>query len=675
MRALAGSIGVLVASACTGPSAAPPAVPAPVPAAIQALPAQLAPIAQLELRRAWAPDSVRRWTESPVPAVRRRAALYLGRLRPDRAVDWLLPLLADPDSAVAATAAFAIGQAGDSATIPALASVLKGAGAETVRAEAAYALGKIGGTAAGHAIEGSLRSFRSAEDTFVVRSALLAAARLPGSVSAEAISPWAGASRAGVRWAAAYTLGRGSHPGALAGLLRLAGSDPDAGVRAAATRGLRATLVDSAGASRRPVVEALLRLVADTAYPVRVNALRALGGYADPAAVAVLRTALASSDPHLAMVAAESLGRPGSDAGAALDDLLAAAASPRESAIRTAALAAAARVDPPRGLAAARVLLAAADWRVRAAAAFVVAGQGAGAVPEIAALLADADPRVATAAAQRLAGLSRDSLAPMVPTLIHAAGEQDAVLRSAALTALGLAADPATLPVLLDAYGRAQRDTLNDAALAALDALGALQRNGTPASRALFSRFPRPADPLVRVRARSLFGEAARPWAEPLPADPDSDRSWRGRVPPAALPGRARITTEAGVLELRLFRSDAPATVASFADLARAGYFDGQQWPRVVPNFVVQGGDPRGDTNGGPGYTIPDEINRHRYGTGTLGMALSGPDTGGSQFFLTHSPQPHLDGVYTVFGQLVEGQEVLQRILPGQRILRVEIVP
>jgi cyclophilin family peptidyl-prolyl cis-trans isomerase len=129
------------------------------------------------------------------------------------------------------------------------------------------------------------------------------------------------------------------------------------------------------------------------------------------------------------------------------------------------------------------------------------------------------------------------------------------------------------------------------------------------------------------------------------------------------------------MFRLRLFERDAPLTVESFLRLAARNYFDGQEWPRVVPNFVIQGGDPRGDTNGGPGYAIRDEINRHRYGTGTLGMALSGPDTGGSQFFVTLAPQPHLDGTYTIFGEVVAGQDVAERVLPGDRIIRVTPLP
>ena len=93
-----------------------------------------------------------------------------------------------------------------------------------------------------------------------------------------------------------------------------------------------------------------------------------------------------------------------------------------------------------------------------------------------------------------------------------------------------------------------------------------------------------------------------------------------------------------------------------------------------MPNFVLQDGDPTATGNGGPGYEIRDEINALEYGRGTVGMALSGPDTGGSQWFVTHSPQPHLNGLYTIFGQVVEGQAVVERIGQGERIVRVTVV-
>ena len=106
---------------------------------------------------------------------------------------------------------------------------------------------------------------------------------------------------------------------------------------------------------------------------------------------------------------------------------------------------------------------------------------------------------------------------------------------------------------------------------------------------------------------------------------------------------------------------------------ARKGYFDGLTFHRVVPNFVVQGGDPRGDGDGGPGYTIRDERNQEPYLRGTLGMALAWRDTGGSQFFLTHSPQPHLDARYTVFGRVVAGVEIIDNLTQWDVIKRVRV--
>jgi peptidyl-prolyl cis-trans isomerase B (cyclophilin B) len=136
----------------------------------------------------------------------------------------------------------------------------------------------------------------------------------------------------------------------------------------------------------------------------------------------------------------------------------------------------------------------------------------------------------------------------------------------------------------------------------------------------------------------------------------------------------AVIHTKKGDINIELFADDSPMTVDNFIQLARSGFYNGLSFVRVVPNFVIQGGDPRGDQNGGPGYQIRDEINLRQYETGTVGMALSGKDTGGSQFFITHSPQPHLDGGYTIFGRVTEGMDVVNRIARGDRMERVEII-
>ena len=136
---------------------------------------------------------------------------------------------------------------------------------------------------------------------------------------------------------------------------------------------------------------------------------------------------------------------------------------------------------------------------------------------------------------------------------------------------------------------------------------------------------------------------------------------------------QAYIDTSKGTIQFELAVLDAPRTVANFIALVRKNYFRGVQLHRVVPDFVVQDGDPRGDGEGGPGYTIRDEINQRPYLRGTVGMALDWADTGGSQFFITHSPQPHLDGRYTVFGQVVSGMDVVDRLQQWDTIERIRV--
>jgi peptidyl-prolyl cis-trans isomerase B (cyclophilin B) len=124
---------------------------------------------------------------------------------------------------------------------------------------------------------------------------------------------------------------------------------------------------------------------------------------------------------------------------------------------------------------------------------------------------------------------------------------------------------------------------------------------------------------------------------------------------------------------LELFASDVPMTVNNFVFLARDRFYDGLTFHRVVPDFVVQGGCPIGDGTGGPGYQFDDEITEHTHVAGALSMANSGPDTNGSQFFITYTPQHHLDGVHSVFGQLVEGMDVMESIEQGDVIIRITI--
>ena len=137
----------------------------------------------------------------------------------------------------------------------------------------------------------------------------------------------------------------------------------------------------------------------------------------------------------------------------------------------------------------------------------------------------------------------------------------------------------------------------------------------------------------------------------------------------------ATIETDRGTIVLELFEQDAPGTVGNFEKLAKKGFYDGLSFHRVIQDFMIQGGCPKGTGTGGPGYTIKCETagNPRKHGKGALSMAHAGKDTGGSQFFITHRATPHLDGVHTVFGQVTTGQEVVDAIRQGDKMKKVTI--
>ncbi len=138
---------------------------------------------------------------------------------------------------------------------------------------------------------------------------------------------------------------------------------------------------------------------------------------------------------------------------------------------------------------------------------------------------------------------------------------------------------------------------------------------------------------------------------------------------------KAIIETDSGNIVLELFEKDAPKTVANFEKLIRQGFYNDLIFHRVISDFMIQGGCPKGNGTSGPGYTIKCETkgNPKKHGTGALSMAHAGKDTGGSQFFITHSPQPHLDGMHTVFGKVIEGMDVVHKVRQGDIMNRLRI--
>ena len=138
---------------------------------------------------------------------------------------------------------------------------------------------------------------------------------------------------------------------------------------------------------------------------------------------------------------------------------------------------------------------------------------------------------------------------------------------------------------------------------------------------------------------------------------------------------KATIETNKGVMELELYPQHAPKTVNNFVFLAGKGFYDGLSFHRVISNFMIQGGDPTGTGGGGPGYMFEDEVaeNPLKHEKCVISMANAGPNTNGSQFFITHAPQPHLNGNHTVFGKVVVGQDVVDSIREGDKMEQVKI--
>jgi cyclophilin family peptidyl-prolyl cis-trans isomerase/HEAT repeat protein len=253
--------------------------------------------------------------------------------------------------------------------------------------------------------------------------------------------------------------------------------------------------------------------------------------------------------------------------------------------------------------------------------------------------------------------------------------ENDVIVRATAAEALGeMAPDEAKTNLLVEALPRALADRdLNDAAVAILDALG--KQKTAKANEAIKSALAS-RDLEVRRKAVALLKtNGVGDFSERIGSIKtlNSTADHRRALARIGKDVRATVNTSKGAFVIQFIPEEAPLTVDNFVMLARKGYFNGQIVPRVVPNFVIQTGDPRGDQNGGPGYSIRCEINEARYDRGAVGMALSGKDTGGSQWFVTHSPQPHLDGGYTVFGNVISGMDVVDKIVRGDTVKSITI--
>ncbi len=620
--------------------------------------------------------------------VRARAAFALGSVQDSTAVDALARALADPAPLVRADAAFALGQTADSTAAPALLAALRTEATEAVRTELLDAVGKVGGRADLDGLLGlPLPPTADASRTLAV------ARMVTRGVVTPAVWTWLSDRLAapGLAEHAAYAFARTP-------AVRWTEHDP--AVRAAFDRSAAGALAGDAALPRMHLARALGRvgdaqdvprlaaaLAGDPDWRVRQAAAGALGAPALvtlPAAREALWGGVADDQTLVAMTAAEVLARP---------------AAPATDASRAQAVVGGRAPWPVQAallplLARAGQTAAVEAWAARQTSPFARAASvsALGAARDGASrdrlldTVNDADPRIAAAAVEALRARweaepdRAGTAAGYFEAFAGALRRADLATTSAAAPAL---ADSAFAPlggpsVLREVYARLRAPVDVEPMVEIVRAIGET-RDGQEVEFLVGVALD--GHPAVRAAARDALNErlvegidvSLLTGREALPPTTTVDWTHLRRVGPRP---RLILETDRGQIVVEMDAEAAPQTVQMLTSTASAGDYDGVPFHRVVPNFVAQGGDFfRADGYGGPEVSLRSEFGRARYRTGTVGMASAGKDTEGVQFFITHSPQPHLDGRYTVVGRVVEGQDVADRLVPGDRIRRARVQP
>jgi cyclophilin family peptidyl-prolyl cis-trans isomerase/HEAT repeat protein len=552
-----------------------------------------------------------------------------------------------------------------------------------MQGSAAEALGLIGDAAAADAVgrflaqivqSGALAQVPDADDdgrrdtaSAAARLAIYALVRLKAypQLAAAVLD---GSAQPRVKWwPVAFALQRLEDPRALPALLTLAG-DQHPSTRAFAVKGL-------AGLKDRSALPVLMPLVTSGERPVLVQTIRALGAIGDASAAEPLLKFIRdpATDPHVRLEAVTAIGSMHTqDVADTLLDVL----SDPSPAIRGAALRSLAAGDPENFITVLSGLDPDPHWSVRAALATVLGTLPLDTgLPRLEALLADPDQRVIPFVLAALVKLKAPKAGQI---LLDRLKVDDPVVRAAAASGIGELKPPAGAQALADAFKLGERDSTyaaRAAALAAIAKYGAAV--ATPVLRGAFTD----KDWAVRVRAAMLLKQLdpsaaadADRQIRPAPTTVAPEVYSAARLINPSFSTQVYIETDRGMIQLEMAVLDAPLTVENFITLARKGYFNGLAFHRVVPDFVAQDGDPRGDGEGTPGYTIRDEMNQRPYLRGVVGMALDPwRDTGGSQYFITHSPQPHLDARYTVFGRVIAGMDIVDKLQQWDVIRQVRV--
>jgi HEAT repeat protein len=680
-KILAGAFGW--ALACAAPAApaavsrasAPPPTP---PSRIE----RLARILQLEDERSSGAGELERLLHDPDPGIRRRAALAAGRIGDVSLVPSLVGLMNDGEPRLRRMAALALGLVGDRTAVERLQLALRLDPDAGVRGRAAEALGRIGDARVAPDIARlvvdalpktiSRMTVRGDDpgnplDSWAEqRFALAALARLRDPAAAQYVLLVDGRPRFDW-WAASWLAEQLASP-ALRPVLVAAAASDDARSRLLGARGL-AHLKDVSS------VELLVALTRDRNELVAAEALSALAAIGDPRGTAAAAALLAAPSDVVRHAALRALAVLPPDP--ALRARIVTLVADRDPWIRSAAFGALARTSAEDFT----LVLSGMDpdpspeARATIAAALGALGSEASIVA-LSAMLKDEDARVVAAV---LGALRRARGADARDTLLRHLADPDLGVRAAAAQEIAALGAKGQAEPLLGAWRRGLGD--GDELGARLAALAALAGTDDPEARAAVERIAHD-DPSRAVRAQAARARAAvgqgslDPGAEPV-ARPALD--WRAAMAPydpradrALYTPRVFLYTRGGRIEVRLDVVEAPLSAASFLALARRGFYNGLTF-QVEPGVVVEGGGPRGDGRGGPGYTLRDEPGERAFARGAVGMATSARDAGGSRFFITLAPEPQRDGAFTLVGWVAAGMDVADKIRPGDAIERVEV--
>ena len=602
-----------------------------------------------------------RYLASSNPLIRQRAAQVIGRIQDPQDAAQLLPLLKDSDEQVIRETVFALGQLGSAEALPALLELNKAALPET-QEFLAEALGKIGGREAADALEEMLHAFQPGVRAAAVEG--LARAADPSSSHALLAALHDGDTE--VVWRAVYALEKVESPGVENAVIPLLNNE-SAVVRAYAARTLGKKKAKNA-------VGPLLKKLGDSEPAVAINSINALGQILENSKNSDVVTPLGTvlhehTDRQVRSAAAAALGSNGHKNA---KDYLAQSILDKCVGVRIESYRAIARALGKDATPFISNGTNDGERLVRAAAleAYGIAGDENTIDVLIAAAAKDKDPLMRAAAVRGLAHFRAPRAAS---ALVERLGDEDWVVVTEAVTGLGDLGVKSAVPSLIAAYVKRRERVDVDVRL---EVLAALKKMHASQGLELTDEALQDSDRRVRTAAKELLEVLAAPVPEMK-----SDRAFyeerfapkkKTDLAPPFGTKRGVIKTSRGNIEIEIYGDDATQTAATFIKLAQSGRYDGRTFHRVVPNFVIQGGCPRGDGWGDDGYTIRAEVNTHHYERGCIGIADSGKDTGGCQFFITHSQQPHLDGRYTVFGRVTKGMDVVDQIDQGDTF-KVEI--